>query len=188
MTLQAQDAGPVRQVGIVELFLAFCGISIMGFGGVLPWVRWMLVERRRWLDEDEFVNALSLCQILPGGNVVNIAVYVGARFNGLAGALAALAGLLLVPCLIVIGLGGLYQAYGHLPAVQGMFRGISACAAGLILGMGLRLGWRYRTDPRALAIIAVTILAMAWFKLPLLWILASVLPVSLLLAWATRPR
>jgi len=188
VTVQANEVDPARKVGLVDLFLAFSGISIMGFGGVLPWVRWMIVERRGWLDDEEFVNAISLCQILPGGNVMNIAVYIGARFGGLLGALAALAGLLVVPCMIVIGLGGVFQAYGHLSAVQGMFRGISACAAGLILAMGLRMGWRFRADPRALAIIAATMLAMAWFKLPLLWILASVLPVSLLLAYAARPR
>lgn len=188
MTAEVERVAPVRKVGLVDLFLAFSGISIMGFGGVLPWVRWMIVERKGWLDDEEFVNALSLCQILPGGNVMNISVYVGERFGGLAGAIAALAGLLVAPCMIVIGFGSFYQAYGHLPAVQGMFRGVSACAAGLILAMGLRMGWRYRRDPRALAIIAATILAMAWFKLPLLWILASVLPVSLALAWTTRSK
>lgn len=177
-----------RRVGNLDLFLAFSGISIMGFGGVLPWVRWMIVERKRWLDEDAFVNALSLCQILPGGNVMNIAVYIGARFGGLSGAISAFAGLLLAPCLIVLGLGGLYQAFGHLPAVQGMFRGAAACAAGLILGMGLRMAWRYRRDGRAMSIMVVTILAMVWLKLPLLLLLATVLPASLALAWTARPQ
>ncbi|KRE18233.1 hypothetical protein ASE63_03455 [Bosea sp. Root381] len=175
-------------MGNLDLFLAFSGISIMGFGGVLPWVRWMIVERKGWLDEDEFVNALSLCQILPGGNVMNIAVYIGARFGGLAGAISAFAGLLLAPCLIVLGLGGLYQAFGHLPAVQGMFRGAAACAAGLILGMGLRMAWRYRGDARALPVIAVTILAMVWLRVPLLLLLATILPASLALAWSARSR
>ena len=188
MTIDADGERETRRVGPGELFLAFAGISLMGFGGVLPWVRWMIVERRRWMVEEEFVNALSLCQLIPGGNVMNIAVYVGARFGGLLGALSALAGLLLVPCLIVIGLGGLYQAYGDLPSVQGMFRAVSATAAGLILGMGLRIAWRYRKDVRALPVMAATILAMAWFKLPLLWILATILPASLLLVVLTRPR
>lgn len=190
MTAETQaTGGSQRRVGNIELFLAFSGISIMGFGGVLPWVRWMIVERKGWLDEDEFVNALSLCQILPGGNVVNIAVYIGARFGGLLGAIFAITGLLLAPCLIVIGLGGLYQAYGHLPAVQGMFRGAAACAAGLILGMGLKMALRYRRDGRALSIMAVVVVAMVWFKLPLLVLLATVLPASLALAaWSTRSR
>jgi len=188
MTIEVQEDRPVRTVRLSKLFLAFAGISIMGFGGVLPWVRWMIVERRRWMNEEEFINALSLCQLLPGGNVMNISVYVGERFGGLAGAVAALAGLLLAPCLIVIGLGGLFQAYGHLPAVQGMFRGVSATAAGLILGMGLRMAWRYRRDLRALPVLAATIVAMAWFKLPLLVILATILPVSLIIVWTTRQR
>jgi chromate transporter len=187
MSEPSQHAPP-REVGPAELFLAFAGISMVGFGGVLPWVRWMLVDKKGWLNEDEFVNALSLCQLLPGGNVMNIAVYVGSRFNGFVGAVAALSGLVLIPALLVIGLGALYDTYGHLPSVQGMFRGMAAAAAGLVLGMGVRMAWRYRCDPRALPVLAATIAAMAWLKWPLLAVLATLLPVSLALVWMGRPK
>jgi chromate transporter len=188
MTAKAHDQAALPSVGVFDLFWAFASISMMGFGGVLPWVRWMLVERRRWMREEEFVNALSLCQLLPGGNVMNIAVYVGSRFRGVAGGVAALSGLLLAPSLIVIGLGTLYGTYGHLPRVQGMLRGVAAGAAGLILAMGLRMAWRYRRDLRALPVLIATIVAMTWLKLPLLLILVTILPVSLIIVITARAQ
>ncbi|MFZ4533664.1 MAG: chromate transporter [Alsobacter sp.] len=177
MTVLDQPDG--RTVGPASLFLAFAGISLVGFGGVLPWVRWMLVEKRGWMTDEELVNALSVSQILPGGNVMNIAVFVGTRFAGLAGAAAALTGLVLLPSIIVIGIGVLAETFAQQPAVQGLFRAVSAAAAGLIIAMGLRMSWRFRTDPRALAAMLVTVIAMAVVKLPLIVILATVLPVSL---------
>ena len=75
-----------------ELARGFCEIGLLGFGGVLPWARWMVVEQRRWLTGAEFTDLLALCQFLPGPNVVNLSVALGARFQGARGALASLAG------------------------------------------------------------------------------------------------
>jgi chromate transporter len=86
------------------LFTGFLGIGVSGFGGVMPWARRLLVEQRRWLTADEFTDMLSLCQFLPGPNIVNVAVAVGARFCGARGVLAGLAGLMIVPFAIVIDL------------------------------------------------------------------------------------
>ena len=168
-----------RTVSPASLFMAFAGISLIGFGGVLPWVRWMLVEKRGWMTDEELVNALSVSQILPGGNVMNIAVFVGTRFGGFTGAAAALTGLVLLPSFIVIGIGVIAETFAQEPAVQGLFRAVSAAAAGLIIAMGLRMSWRFRVDPRALTAMLATVLAMAVLKLPLIVILATVLPASL---------
>ena len=95
--------------GLVQLFIAFLGISIMGFGGVMPWARWMVVERRKWLTPYEFSEALALSQGLPGGNIVNLSVIVGNRFAGVAGAVAAVAGLMIAPVALVLTLASLYS-------------------------------------------------------------------------------
>ncbi len=71
---------------LLDLFLAFAGVAVMGFGGVLPWARRMLVEERRWLTGEEFTEVLALGQFLPGGNIINVAVVVGGRFRGPLGA------------------------------------------------------------------------------------------------------
>ena len=122
-----------------ELFLRFTQVSLSGFGGVMPFARRMLVEERRWLSPEGFTDVLSLCQLLPGPNIVNVAVCVGARYHGVRGAVAAFAGLMAAPFFVVLALGALYTEYGHLPAVSALFRGISAAAAGLVVAMGIKM-------------------------------------------------
>ena len=64
---------------IFELFRAFAGMSLAGFGGVLPWARRAVVEERKWMTADEFNEAFSFSQLLPGPNIVNFSVIFGAR-------------------------------------------------------------------------------------------------------------
>src|SRR5262249_46639773 len=78
------------------LFLTFSQITLSGFGGMVFWARRVLVERRHWLTEQEFVDLLALGQLLPGPNVRNVTVMVGDRCAGWAGAAAAVTGFLVV--------------------------------------------------------------------------------------------
>lgn len=162
-----------------ELFLRFTQIAVTGFGGVTPWARRMLVEQRRWLNPEEFTDVLSLCQLLPGPNIVNIAVCVGARFDGVRGALAAFAGLMLAPLVIVLALGALYTQYGYLSAVSSAFRGISAAAAGLVVAMGLKMAASRRLRSPVAVFAVVTFIGVALARLPLVLILAGVAPASI---------
>src|SRR5574343_1295737 len=84
------------------LFLGFSAVGLSGFGGVLPFARRMLVEQRRWMSAEEFNAQLGLCQFLPGPNVINLAVVVGKRYQGVAGAIVAPLGMLAGPFLIVM--------------------------------------------------------------------------------------
>src|SRR5215472_12303311 len=118
---------------IAELFLAFAAISLSGFGGVLAWARRIMVERRRWFTAEQFNEAFALCAFLPGGNMVNFAVIFGARMRGPLGALAAAAGLLGPPMLLIIMVGALYAQFGELPALRRALTGVAAAAAGLML-------------------------------------------------------
>jgi chromate transporter len=118
---------------IAELFLAFAAISLSGFGGVLAWARRIMVEQRRWFTAEQFNEAFALCAILPGGNMVNFAVIFGARMRGPLGSLAALAGLLGPPMVLIMVVGALYAHYGDLPALRRMLTGVAAAAAGLML-------------------------------------------------------
>ncbi|HJV93670.1 MAG TPA: chromate transporter, partial [Azonexus sp.] len=100
------------QVDLKTLFRAFSAVGLSGFGGVLPFARRMLVEERRWLSADEFNYLQGLCQFLPGPNVVNLSVVVGARYGGIGGALAAVIGLLSGPVAVVLLLVQFYDAFG----------------------------------------------------------------------------
>jgi chromate transporter len=162
-----------------ELFVAFLGVGLTGFGGVLPWARRMLVEERRWLGADEFTDVLSLCQFLPGPNIVNVAVTVGGRFHGARGALAAVVGLMAAPFAIVVALGALYTSYGHVPAVESTIRGASAVAAGLLVKMA-RTGL---TRSSAALVAAAAFGGIAIARFPLLAVLGVVAPLSVAAVW-----
>ena len=170
-----------------ELFLRFTQVALAGFGGVMPFARRMLVEERRWLSAEEFTDVLSLCQLLPGPNIVNVAVCVGARYHGVRGALAAFAGLMTAPFFIIIALGALYTQYGHLPAVAALFRGISAAAAGLVVAMGLKMATSRRLRSAMAWFAVVTFIGIALVRLPLVVFLLGAAPVSVAAAlWRAR--
>ena len=122
-----------------ELLRVFNALALQGFGGVLPIAQRELVERRQWLTHEEFIEVLSVGQVLPGPNVVNLALMIGDRFFGWRGAFAALAGLLALPLAIVMTLAVLYARWAAEPMVAGALRGMGAVAAGLILAMALKL-------------------------------------------------
>jgi len=166
-----------------ELFVGFLLLGMMGFGGVLPLARAMLVEQRRWLTAAEFTDLLGLCQFLPGGNIVNMSVAVGMKFRGIAGAIASIVGLIAMPTVIVVALGTIYDRFQDDPNIRHLFTGLAAAAAGLLLSTALKILWPLRGQPLGLAIAAIAVLAIAVLKLPLLMVLLTLAPISILAAW-----
>ena len=138
-----------------DLFLGFLGLGFTSFGGALPLARRTIVEQRRWLTASEFTDLLGLCQFLPGGNVINLSVALGMRFQGWRGALAGILGLIAGPSLVVIGLGVLYERTQDDPHVQHLFVGLAAAAAGLLVSMALKIVLPLRRDPAAAVVAAL---------------------------------
>jgi chromate transporter len=171
-------AAPPPTVG--ALFRGFLSLGLMGFGGVLPLARHMLVEDRRWLGADEFADLLGLCQFLPGGNVVNLSVAVGLRFRGVPGAAAALAGLLAAPSVVVVLLGAVYDRFAEDPAVRHAFAGLAAAAAGLLVGLAAKLVWPLLRQPVPAGLAALCFVAVAVLRVPLLPALLALVPFSVL--------
>jgi|SRR4051812_16293578 chromate transporter len=166
-----------------ELFVAFFKIGLQGFGGVLPWARRVIVEQRRWLTAEEFLEQWSLCQALPGGNITNLSVAFGLRCAGVRGAVAALTGLVSGPFVVMCALGWVYTQYGSIPRVEGLFHGISAVGAGLVLATGVRMAMSPRLrSPIALFTVAAFVLT-ALLRWPLLIVLGTLIPLCLLFAW-----
>ena len=168
------------------LFLGFLEIGISGFGGVLPWARRVLVERRQWLTPAEFNDALGLGQVLPGPNVGNLSIVVGRRFHGAIGSVLAFSGLMLAPLVIVLALGVFYNRYGHHDIVQRVFSGVAAAAAGLFLASGIKMALALPRSWRTALIVVAAFIATALLRLPLPAIIAVVVPVSIGLAWRHR--
>jgi chromate transporter len=165
------------------LFLAFSRISLSSFGGAIFWARRELVERQRWLTEQEFVDLFTLGQLLPGPNVLNLTVMVGYRFAGWTGAAAAVAGFLGCPCLVVVGMGVLYQQYGALPQVQQALTGMSSVAAGLLLATVIKLAMVLPRHWRLWLFGALAFVGVGVMRWPLLWVMGALAPWAVFAAW-----
>lgn len=170
-----------------ELFVAFTVLALQGFGGVLPVAQRELVEKRRWLTRAQFVETLSIGQVLPGPNIVNVALMVGDRFLGWRGAAAAFAGILTAPLVVVLSLAILYARFAELPMVAGAMRGMGAVASGLILAMAIKLAPSLKFNPLPLALSAGALLAtwviVGWLRVPMAWLVLGLGSAMVGFAW-----
>ena len=180
-----------RPGSLRELFVAFTLLALQGFGGVLAIVQRELVENRQWMTKEEFVEEWAVAQIMPGPNVVNLSLMIGARYFGLPGALAALAGMLTFPLLVVLALALLYAGFAEHPQVAGALRGMSAVAAGLITATGLKLFGALRKNvlglPLCIALGVAACLGIAGLRLPLAWVLLGLGGLACVLAYRKLP-
>lgn len=176
-----------RPASLTDLFVSFTVLALQGFGGVLPVVQRELVERKRWLTHEEFIEDWAVAQIMPGPNVVNLALTLGARWFGMRGALAAMGGLLAMPLVLVLLLAVVHAQFKDDPAVGGALRGMAAVSAGLIAAAGLRLSSALARNPIPLpcciAIAAAGFVLLAWVRVPLLWVLPPLGLLGCVLAW-----
>lgn len=184
----AADPSRPRPSSPLDLFWSFTLLALQGFGGVLAVVQQELVERKRWLTREEFVEDWAVAQILPGPNVVNLSLMIGDRYFGLRGALAALAGMLAVPSVVVLAIAALFAGVAHTALAQGALRGMGAVSAGLIAAAGLRLVGALKHNvmgPVACwGLAGLTLAGIGWLRLPLAWVLLGLgVPAGL---WAYR--
>ena len=185
----AQPAQPAPAAPtLFELFVAFAIVSLSGFGGVLAWSHRMLVEQRKWMTPAEFNDAYALCQVLPGPTVINLSVVFGRQIGGIPGAIAALFGLLVPGFAVITVFAFLYARYGDIDALQRMFAGMAAAAAGLTISTGAKIAepmfkGRFGFGPFVALAIVVAVGIMRW---PIYWVLAIAVPASIAIAWWGR--
>lgn len=175
-----------------ELFWACNHLALQGFGGVLAVAQRELVERRRWLTREQFVEMLSISQVLPGPNIVNLALALGHGYFGLRGAFAACAGLLALPLLIVLSLAALYTSFAQDAVLAGALRGMGAVAAGLVLCTAAKLAGALRRSPLGLpvclGVAGLAFCTIALLRWPLVAVLGGLGAAAMALAWRRLPR
>ncbi|MCK1321136.1 chromate transporter [Bradyrhizobium sp. 156] len=166
--------------GLLALFLAFARMSLAGFGGVLVFARQAIVEQHRWMTADEFNETFALCHFLPGPNIVNLSMVFGARLRGIAGGIAAFAGLLLPPTLIMTVLAIIYARFGDVDVLRRILAGISCAAVGLLIAVVFRMMTPLlkRLDALALILMLGVFLAIGVLRLPLQAVLLVAIPIS----------
>ena len=154
----------------------------------MPWARRITVESRHWLSDDEFVDALAMCQFVPGPNIVNFAVALGSRFQGIPGAFAAVIGLIAVPMVLVVCISvGIEQIPDH-PVVVGALHGMAAVAAALVVGTAVKVAMPMlrRRDWLAIVMACSAFASVAVLRLPLVPTLLVLAPVGVALHWRRR--
>jgi chromate transporter len=168
---------------VPALFFAFARMSLAGYGGVLPFARRGIVERHRWMTADEFNETFALCHFLPGPNIVNFSMVFGARLRGLVGGIAAFAGLLLPPMLVVTVLAALYMHFGEVEALRRILAGVACAAVGLLIATVFRMMTPLfkRRDIAGFIMLLVVLVAIGVARWPLAAVLLVTIPVSLAL-------
>jgi chromate transporter len=176
-----------RPTSLTDLFVSFTLIALQGFGGVLAVIQQQVVERKRWMSNEEFIEEWSVAQIMPGPNVCNLAMMIGTRHFGLAGAMSALAGILTVPLILVLCLALVYAQFATQPQLQGALRGMAAVAAGLIAATGLRMSVALSRNviplTACIAIAATGFVLLAWIRVPLAAVIGLLGGLGCVLAW-----
>ncbi|MDT8991699.1 chromate transporter [Curvibacter sp. APW13] len=154
-----------------DLFWSFTRLALQGFGGVVAIVQRELVEKKQWLTAEEFVEDWAVAQVMPGPNVVNLSLMIGSRYFGWVGGLAALAGMLLFPLLILLVVVIVFGGLSELPQSQNALRGLGAVAAGMIMAAGLKMAPTLMKNPMGapvtIVLAASTLIATAWLRMPL---------------------
>jgi chromate transporter len=183
-------ANPPIQPGLAELFFAFAKMSLAGFGGVLVWARRGIVEQHRWMTAEEFNETFALCHFLPGPNIVNLSMVFGSRFRGIAGGIAAFAGLLLPPMALMTVLGALYARYGEIDVLRRILAGVSCAAVGLAIAVVFRMMMPLikKRDVIGLLLMVAVFIAIGLLRLPLATVLLAAIPLSLAINFVMRRR
>jgi chromate transporter len=177
-----------NQPGLFELFVAFAKMSLAGFGGVLVWARRGIVDQHRWMTAEEFNETFALCHFLPGPNIVNLSVVFGSRFRGIAGGIAAFAGLLGPPMVIATILAALYARYGEIDALRRILAGVSCAAVGLLISVVFKMMMPLikKRDAVGLVILVAVFIAIGLVRLPLQVVLLVAIPLSLGITYFMR--
>lgn len=180
----ASDADARRPaVGLFDLLRTFLRLGAMTFGGsVQAWVHREVVQRRGWLDDKAFLSGLTVAQVLPGANPVNIALYVGLQLRGAAGAAAAVLGMVVPAFCVILCLGYLYGRYGHGQEVHFVLGGLAAAGVGATLAMGVKVARALPRDVMAPLTALVVFAIVGVLRWPMIPVVLAVTPVSV--AWA----
>ena len=173
-------------VSRTELFLGFAKIGLLGFGGVAPWARHIIVVEKRWLSEREYASILGVGQVLPGPNTVNAAIIIGDHFQGTAGALSAVFGLLCTPIAVLIGIALIYDRISELPSVDAAISAGAAAAAGLVIGTAIKMARRLKPNFTALALGLAAFASVGLLHVPMALAVAVLGPIGIALVWRER--
>jgi chromate transporter len=177
------------RVGLNHLLGTFVRLGTMTFGGgVQSWIHREVVDRLGWIDSKSFLSGLTVAQVLPGANPVNLALYVGLQLRGGVGAAVAVFGMLVPAFCTTLILGALYRGYGHLAVVHFVLAGVAAAGVGATLTMGIKVARRLPRDFVTLLIALAVFVLVGVLRCPMIPVVAVMVPLSIGLAFVAEKK
>ena len=171
-----------------QLFWGMQQVALSSFGGGLSaWSERIVVEDKAWMSKQELITGLTVARLFPGPNQINMAIYIGSHFRGLGGALAALAGILLLPFSVLMGLGLAYYSLHTSMAMDRLLAGVITASAGMALSMGFKIAAAYLHDRVALLLAAISFVAMTVFHVRLVPLVLVAGPLAMVWYWPRKP-
>lgn len=178
------SAGDPPHVPLLTIFLCFLRLGTTSFGGgTVGWTHREVVERRGWIPEEKFLQILTVAQVLPGANPVNLAVYVGLQLRGRLGAAVAALGVLVIPFCIVLVLGAVYAQVSAFRPIATMISGLACVGVASILVTSMKSAKRLNGNFGQIAVATVIFIAVGIVHLPMVPVVLIALPVSIGLAY-----
>src|SRR5258706_8619836 len=172
--MSSESSAEKSFVPLLSLIIVFSRVGVTSFGGsTAAWLYREIVQRRGWLDEEHFITALTLAQVLPGANPVNLSIYVGSQLRGGIGGAAAAFGLVMPPFCIILLLGYFYSQFGSSSVAHAVLGGLAAVGIGMTLFIGVKIAPPVR--PPIPLLIALTIFVVVgvlrWPMIPVVLVL-----------------
>lgn len=170
----------------LQLFWTYLKIGTFTLGGgyaMLPMIEREVVQRRGWIDSEEFLNMIALAQAAPGLIAVNSAIFIGWRIGGWRGVIATVLGAVLPSFLIILAIAMIFQNYKDQPAIEAIFKGIRPAVVALIAAPLCRMAYSANIT-WATAIIPIAGALLIWLGgLSPVWIIFITVVITLLYTW-----
>jgi chromate transporter len=174
-------------IGPLRLLIIFSQITMVGFGGVLPFAYRELVERRRLLSNAAFSEMFAFGQVMPGPAIVNFALTLGYRDSGAAGAVAAVAGIVSLPFLLLVVMGIFYFRNADVALVREALHGMAVVTGGLVVAVALKMARGMHRNKQAMILLLGVFLSFGLMRWPFLAVMAVAGPLAFWLSWRERP-
>lgn len=182
---ESSDSRPA--IPLLTLFMIFLRVGLTSFGGsTSAWMHREVVERRRLLDDHAFMTGLTVAQVLPGANPVNLALYIGLQLRAGWGGAAAVVGMVLPAFCVILMLGFLYRTFSGFATTHVILGGVAAAGVGATIAMGVKLGSRVFRDVVPIAIALITFVSIGILRWPMVPVVLVLVPVSIGFALLSR--
>jgi chromate transporter len=189
MTDKDSTEAQTGKAPLADVFWSFLKIGGSAFGGsTQAMMHREVVERRKWVDDEAFLAGLAISQVLPGANPVNLALYMGMKARGGAGAVVAVTAMIIPAFCIILLMGFAYRQYSGMPITHFILGGVAAVGIGATLAVGAKVTSKLPRDFWTVAIGLAVFVSVGVMRWPMLPVVAIAVPLSIGIAYFSASK